>query len=60
MALLPENPNAYLYLGDLFSQQGNLKGAVAAYQQALLRQPYLQVAADRLAAVQAEMEKPSP
>ena len=60
MALLPENPYAYLYLGDLYSQQGDLKGAVAAYQQALLRQPYLQAAADRLAVVRAKMGKPLP
>jgi tetratricopeptide (TPR) repeat protein len=60
MALLPENPNAYLYLGDLYRQQGDLVGAAVAYQQALLRQPGWQAAVDRLAAVQAEMEKTAP
>jgi tetratricopeptide (TPR) repeat protein len=60
MALQPENPYAYLYLGDLYRQQGDLAGAAAAYQQALARQPGLQAAEDRLAEVQAEMGKTAP
>jgi len=60
MALLPENPYAYLYLGDMYRLQGDLAGATAAYQQALARRPGLQATQDRLDAVQAEMEKTAP
>ena len=60
MALLPENPNAYLYLGDLYKQKGNLAQAAVAYQQALDHQPGLQSALARLAAVKAKMEQPAP
>jgi tetratricopeptide (TPR) repeat protein len=55
----PDLPDNYLTLGDVYRQQGDLKAAVAAYEDALARKPGWQAAIDRLTAVQAELQKKS-
>jgi len=55
----PDLPDNYLTLGDVHRQQGDLKAAVAAYEDALARKPGWQAAIDRLTAVQAELLKKS-
>jgi tetratricopeptide (TPR) repeat protein len=57
IGLNPDLPDAYVTRGDIYYQQGDLKAAVAAYEDALARQPGYQWALDRLAAVKAELKK---
>lgn len=58
--LLPELSYAYLSLGDLYQQQGNLSAAETAYEQALARQPGWQAVIDRLAVIRKDMKKAAP
>jgi tetratricopeptide (TPR) repeat protein len=58
--LNPNLPYAYLTRGDMYRQQGDLQSAIAAYQEALTRQPGYQAALNRLAAVQTELQKRAP
>jgi tetratricopeptide (TPR) repeat protein len=60
IALYPGYSYAYITRGDLYRAQSNLQGAIAAYQDALIRQPGYQAAIDRLAAAQAALQKQSP
>ena len=60
IGLNPAPAYAYLIRGDVYRQLGNLQSAIAAYQDALTRQPGYQTALDRLAAVQAELKKQAP
>jgi len=60
IGLNPAPVYAYLIRGDVYRQLGNLQSAIAAYQDALTRQPGYQTALDRLAAVQAELKKQAP
>jgi tetratricopeptide (TPR) repeat protein len=58
--LKPDLVDNYLMQGDIYRQQGNLQGAITAYQDSLTRQPGYQAALDRLAAVQAQLKKQAP
>jgi tetratricopeptide (TPR) repeat protein len=60
IGLNPDLSYAYLTRGDLYRQEGNLQGAITAYQDALTRQPGYQAALDRLAAAQAQLKKQAP
>jgi tetratricopeptide (TPR) repeat protein len=60
IGLNPDRPEAYVTRGDFYRQQGDLKAAAAAYKDALAHQPGYQPAVDRLAAVQAELQKQAP
>lgn len=51
IALVPKNPDAYLYLGDLYKKEGSIEQAKAAYQEALLRRPDWEPAKQRLASI---------
>jgi tetratricopeptide (TPR) repeat protein len=55
-AIDPKQPNAYLSLGDLARQSGDLPRAAAYYRQALERKPDWQPALDRLKAVESPPE----
>lgn len=59
IGLNPDPDYAYLIHGDLYRQRGSLQSAIAAYQDALIRQPGYQAAIDRIKAVQAEVQKQS-
>lgn len=51
----PDLPDNYLMLGDIYRQEGDLKAALAAYQDTLARKPGWQAALDRLTAVKAAL-----
>jgi len=50
--LEPNKPDAYLSLGDYYFQQGNLRDAKLAYNEALLRRPDWGVILDRLSSLE--------
>jgi tetratricopeptide (TPR) repeat protein len=60
IGLYPDYSYFYITRGDLYRAQGNLPGAILAYQDALTLQPGYQPFLDRLAAAQAALQKQSP